>query len=78
MKNTRERIKALLLEHLPAYQEELPLLSQLDSLVIIQLVSALEREFNVQLTASELDLSVFETLDSLTALMNRKNKLGLS
>jgi acyl carrier protein len=77
VKTTRERIKALLLEHLPAYQEKLPLLIQLDSLAIIQLVNALEREFDVQITASELDPSVFETVDSLTALMDRKNKLGL-
>jgi acyl carrier protein len=45
---------------------------ELDSIAVVNLITALEEHFGITVADDEIDASTFETLDSLTQFVQRK------
>lgn len=78
---TKEKIKAILLNGFIEIDNEnellndTPLISSgvLDSISILQLVDVIEKEFNIEFEAHEIDRDKFDSIDLITELVASKN-----
>ncbi|SDU50303.1 acyl carrier protein [Jiangella alkaliphila] len=81
MSDTLDTLRAVLIAalDLPQRPEDLQVetalfgsLPELDSLGVLQLVSAIEERFDITIDDEEFDADLFETLGSLTAFVDSK------
>jgi acyl carrier protein len=76
----RKRLATLLAQTLdveaPPPDAELIESGFLDSLQLVELLAALEQTFGVSITAEDLDLENFRTLDRLAAFVSRRCKVA--
>ena len=80
MSDVKERIRTYILQNFlqgesPAnLKDDVPLRTTgvLDSLATLNLVSFVEREFGIELTAYETGLDYFDRIDDMVALVKRK------
>ena len=78
---TQEKIKAILLNGFIEIDSEnellndTPLISSgvLDSISILQLVDVIEKEFEIEFEAHEIDRDKFDSIDLITELVASKN-----
>ncbi|MCB0401866.1 MAG: hypothetical protein KDD41_07270 [Flavobacteriales bacterium] len=77
---TEEKVKAILLngfidvDNPDELRNDTPLISNgvLDSISILQLIDVLEKEFQVEFAAHEIDKDLFDSIDKITHLIAQK------
>jgi acyl carrier protein len=60
------------MRHMDAAAPLLGAVPELDSIAVVNLITALEEHFGLTVADDEIDASTFETLDSLTRFIERK------
>ena len=71
----REKIESILTELIPGVDLQCATLidsGYIDSLILINLISELDIEFDIEITFTDLEVSNFSSVDSLLALVEKK------
>lgn len=71
----REKIENILTELIPGVDLQCTTLidsGYIDSLILINLISELDIEFDIEITFTDLEVSNFSSVDSLLALVEKK------